>query len=118
MKALLRVNRFETGLAGGSARSNRRSSRNARRHGVEVLESRDLMATFAVTNLHNAGAGSFRQAIIDSNAQPGANTIDFDVAGTIKVGKTLLPAITNTVIIDGSSAPTFAGTPVVTVNFR
>ncbi len=76
------------------------------------------MATFAVTNLHNAGAGSFRQAIIDSNAQPGANTIDFDVAGTIKVGKTSLPAITNTVTIDGSTAPTFAGTPVVTVNFR
>ena len=118
MKALLRVNRFGTRLAGGGARPNRRSSRNARTQGVEVLESRELMATFTVTNLHNAGAGSLRQAIIASNAQPGPNTIDFDVAGTIRVGRTSLPAITNTVTIDGTSAPTFAGTPVVTVNFR
>jgi parallel beta-helix repeat protein len=86
--------------------------------GVEVLEDRELLSTFTVTNLHNAGAGSLRQAIIASNEQPGANTIDFAVAGTIRVGRTSLPAITNTVTIDGASAPSFAGTPVVTVNFH
>ena len=85
---------------------------------LEVLESRELLATFTVTNLHNSGAGSLRQAIIASNAQAGPNTIDFDVTGTIRVARTSLPAITNTVTIDGSSAPSFAGTPVVTVNFQ
>ena len=79
--------------------------------GLEVLESRELLSTFTVTNLHNSGAGSFRQAIIESNHQQGANTIDFDVAGTIRIGRTSLPAITDTVTIDGSTAPSFADHP-------
>ena len=78
----------------------------------------ELLATFTVTNLHSSGAGSLRQAIIASNAQPGADTIDFGVAGTIRIGRTSLPAITDTVTIDGTSAPSFAGSPVVTVNFQ
>src|SRR5690349_20891093 len=32
-------------------------------------------ATFAVTNLSDAGAGSLRQAILDANASPAADTI-------------------------------------------
>lgn len=85
---------------------------------MEVLEARQLLATFLVTNLDNSGAGSFRQALIASNAQPGANTIDFTVAGTIPIGPTALPAITDAVTIDGTSAPSFAGTPVVTLDFQ
>ncbi len=68
--------------------------------------------------MHDSGAGSLRQAIIDSNKQPGADTIDFSVAGTIRIGRSSLPAITDSVTIDGSSAPSFAGSPVVTVNFQ
>jgi hypothetical protein len=71
-----------------------------------------------VTNLHGAGAGSLCQAIVDSNNRPGADTIDFAVTGTIRVGKNSLPAITDTVTIDGTSAPSFTGTPVVTVDFQ
>ena len=71
-----------------------------------------------MTNLNSSGAGSLRQAIIASNAQPGPDTIDFGVAGTIRIGRKSLPAITGTVNIDGASAPTFAGSPVVTVNFQ
>ena len=100
------------------ARSTRRPSFRSKLRAVEVLESRELLATFSVTNLQNSGAGSLRQAIIDSNAQPGGNTIDFDVAGTIRISKSSLPAITDPVIIDGSTAPTFAGSPVVTVDFQ
>jgi hypothetical protein len=110
-----RANRFRPGSAKAPARSKRPSPRL---RDVEVLESRELLATFTVTNLQNAGAGSLRQAIIASNAQPGPNTIDFDVAGTIRVGRAPLPAITGTVNIDGASAPGFAGSPVVTVNFH
>ena len=86
--------------------------------GLEVLESRDLLATFTVTNLKNAGTGSFRQAIIEANKQPGADTIDFGVAGTIRISRTSLPAITNNVTIDGTTAPGWNGSPVVTINFQ
>jgi parallel beta-helix repeat protein len=82
------------------------------------LEGRQLLATIAVTNLQDVGAGSLRQAILVANATPGHDTIDFDVAGTIRVGRSSLPRITDAVTIDGTSAPGFAGSPVVTVDFR
>ena len=42
-------------------------------------------ATFTVTNLNDSGAGSLRQAVIDSNLAPGTDTIDFQagLAGAI-----------------------------------
>ena len=86
--------------------------------GVESLESRELLATFTVTNLHAFGSGSLRQAIVASNKQPGADAIDFDVAGTIRIGHTSLPSINGNLTINGSSAPGFTGSPVVTVNFQ
>lgn len=51
---------------------------------VEQLETKALLATFSVTNLDDAGSGSLRQAIEDSNVKPGADTIDATgVSGTI-----------------------------------
>jgi len=35
-------------------------------------------ATFTVTNSNNSGAGSLRQAVLDTNAAPGSDTIVFD----------------------------------------
>jgi parallel beta-helix repeat protein len=84
---------------------------------AEALESRALLATFTVTNLLNAGAGSFRAAINQANANPGADEIAFAVAGTVPLSAAL-PAITDTVSIDGSTAPGFVGSPRVTVSFR
>ena len=110
--------RFPLERSVGLFHCRRRAARKLALRGLEVLEARELLSTFTVTNLHNTGSGSLRQAIVESNAQAGANTIDFDVAGTIRIGGTSLPAITNTVTIDGTSAPGFAGTPVVTVNFQ
>ncbi|MEN9934086.1 MAG: hypothetical protein RLZZ387_665 [Chloroflexota bacterium] len=38
-----------------------------------------LAATFTVTNTNDAGAGSLRQAIVDANTAPGADTIEFAI---------------------------------------
>jgi hypothetical protein len=43
----------------------------------ELLEGRDMLATFMVNNLADAGAGSLRQAILDANGMAGADTIQF-----------------------------------------
>ena len=110
--------RFKSAFSSRLKRSKRRPSLYSRVSGVEVLEERQLLSTITVSNLNQAGAGSLRRAILESNAQPGPDTIDFQVSGTIRVGRTSLPAITDTVVLDGSTAPSFAGSPVVTVNFQ
>jgi hypothetical protein len=67
---------------------------------------------FTVTNTQDAGPGSLRQAILDANARPGADVIDFAIPGsgvqTIAVGSTTglpLPASTDSITIDGYSQP-------------
>ncbi len=40
-------------------------------------------ATFTVTTLADGGAGSLRDAVAQANANPGANTVNFSVNGTI-----------------------------------
>ena len=68
--------------------------------------------TYTVTNTNDTGAGSLRQAITDANANPGADTIQFDIPGsdpncdsggvcTITVSPSDLPLITDAVTIDG-----------------
>ena len=91
--------------------------RRKRPYLLERLEERSLLTTFTVANLNDSGAGSFRQAITDANNAIGADTIEFDVAGTIALKKAL-PTIIDTVNIDGATAPGFATGPVVAVNFN
>lgn len=74
--------------------------------------------TFVVSTLADSGAGSLRQAILDANATAGVNEISFTVAGTIRVGPTALPAVTDGAVIDGTTAPGFTGAPVVRVDFQ
>ena len=60
-------------------------------------------STFTVTNTNDSGAGSLRQAILDANASPGLDTVQFNIAGsgihTIVPLSTM--AITDAVVIDG-----------------
>jgi hypothetical protein len=118
MTALRCLSRLRTVLLESQAGAKRPSPTRSERRLLEALEDRQLLSTFTVTNLQNSGRGSLRSAIIAADARPGADTIDFGVAGAIRAGKISLPAITDTVTIDGSTAPSFAGTPVVLVNFR
>lgn len=75
--------------------------------------------TFAVTNTADSGTGSLRQAILDANANPGADTIVFQISGsppfTINLSGAL-PAVTDPVTIDGATQPGFAGKPVIELN--
>src|SRR4051812_4743434 len=84
---------------------------------LEHLESRQLLASFTVTSVSDAGPGSLRQAILDSNATPGAvNTISFAIPGPGL--HTIIPAsqideIQNPVILDATTQPGYAGTPLI-----
>jgi hypothetical protein len=76
-------------------------------------------ATFTVTTTADSGAGSFRQAILDANANGGTNAIVFQISGTSPfsiVLASVLPAITAPVVIDATTQPDFAGKPVVELN--
>ncbi len=76
---------------------------------AEALESRILFSTFSVSTVADSGAGSLRQAIINSNAAGGTNTIKFfsGIGGSFPTTGTVnllseLPTITNNVTIQGS----------------
>jgi hypothetical protein len=72
-----------------------------------------------VTNANDSGTGSLRQAILDSNGNAGPNTIAFNIgsggAQTIQP-TSALPSITNPAIIDGTTQPGFAGSPLIVLN--
>ena len=97
---------------GGSAWRNR----HAAQLGFQVLENRWLMANFQVTNTSDSGAGSIRQAILDANAAVGADNIIFNIPGggvqTISPALAL-PDITDTVAVDATTQPGYAGTPLI-----
>ena len=65
-------------------------------------------ATFTVTTTADSGPGSLRQAILDANANPGADVVAFNIpgAGVQTIAPlTALPDVTDTVTIDGYTQP-------------
>ena len=70
---------------------------------LEALDSREVPTTFQVTNLADAGMGSLRQAVLNANANPGADVIDFAATGTIALTSGQL-AINDGVAINGPGA--------------
>ncbi len=97
------------------------ASRHRRIHSIfrprlECLESRLTPTAYTVSSLADSGDNSLRAAITSVNADTTADEIDFSVAGVVKLTSGALPAITNTVNINGRSAPDFAGTPLVEID--
>ncbi|MBE7500480.1 MAG: right-handed parallel beta-helix repeat-containing protein [Verrucomicrobiales bacterium] len=76
-------------------------------------------ATFTVVDSGDAGPGTLRQAIFDANATPGTDTIAFNLPGAAPFSVqplSQLPDVTDPVLIDGTTQPGFAGTPVIELN--
>jgi CSLREA domain-containing protein len=75
--------------------------------------------TFTVTHTSDSGPGSLRAAVNDANATPGDDRIEFGISGsgphTIALTSPL-PAISETVTIDGTSEPDYSGSPVVEID--
>jgi hypothetical protein len=87
---------------------------------LEVLEERQLLATFPVLNSNDSGPGSLRQAILDSNAAgPGPNVIPFTLAGggvqTIQPYSPL-PPITVPAVLNGTTESGYAGYPLIVLD--
>lgn len=89
-------------------------ARRASRPRLEGLETRDLPATFLVTDLGDSGPGTLRDAIQKANQDATLDVISFDpdLTGTIAL-KTALPDITNSLAVfgPGSSRLTVAADP-------
>ena len=76
---------------------------------------------FAVINTNASGAGSLEQAILNVNADtgnPNPDTITFAIgSGAQSITLTsVLTTLSHPVIIDGTTQPGFAGTPLITIN--
>jgi hypothetical protein len=71
-----------------------------------------------VRNFDDSGEGSLRWTMDNANGHPGADTIQFAVAGTINV-VTQLPNLSDSTggtTIDGATAPGYAGSPAVVLD--
>jgi hypothetical protein len=94
----------------------KKSGTPAFRPHLETFEDRLLLSTYLVTNTDDAGAGSLRQAILDTNSHGGQNTIAFNIPGdgvhTIQPDSPL-PFITNSVLIDGTTQNGYSGAPLI-----
>ncbi|HZL37389.1 MAG TPA: Calx-beta domain-containing protein, partial [Tepidisphaeraceae bacterium] len=87
-----------------------------------TIANTNTAKTLVVTNTNDSGPGSLRQAILDSNANPGfflGNLINFDIGGGgVQTIKPLspLPTITTAVAIDATTQPGFTGTPIIEID--
>jgi titin len=112
-----------------------------RRPLLEVLEDRTLPSAYVVTTTADSGPGSLRDAINQINADtghtlypspsnPSVDEIDFAITAASNTGGgfnattgvatiaplTTLPTITNAMILNGTSQPGYAGSPLIALS--
>ena len=76
-------------------------------------------APFTVNSINDSGSGSLRQAITDANAAGGLNTISFQIPGAAPFSispLSPLPALAAPVVLDATTQPGFAGSPIIELN--
>jgi titin len=87
---------------------------------VSLCHAGAAQSTFTVTNTDDSGPGSLRWAITNADANPGTNTINFQISGdapyTIALSSAL-PSVSNPwTIIDATTQTNYSGMPVVELN--
>jgi titin len=95
-------------------------------HETLTAPVQDPMTVYAnptVLNTNDSGPGSLRQAIFDADylgsTYGGTNTIAFNIPGTgahTIAPASALPALTVPVVMDGTTQPAFAGSPLIELN--
>ncbi len=100
----------------GATRPGVRARTRLRRPRLECLEDRQLLTVYTVTDTPNKVV-TLTDAINLANAHAGPDIINFNLspAGVNKVAGAL-PAITDTVTIDGSSQPGYQNTPLIALD--
>jgi hypothetical protein len=88
--------------------------------GLAVIQAQLTVGdgVYPVVTTADGGDGSLRKAIIEANATPGPASITFAIPGSgieTIYPATALPAITNAVVIDGTTQPGYSGDPVVVI---
>lgn len=74
---------------------------------------------YTVTTTQDAGVGSLRKAILDANANPGTDEIVFAIPASgvmVILPTSALPAITDPVVIDGTTQSGYAGKPLIEID--
>lgn len=87
--------------------------------GNQIANFAATRQSFVVTNTNNHGAGSLHEAMLNANATLGADTITFNIPGPgVKTitPLTALPDITDQVVIDATTQPGYAGTPLIEID--
>ena len=91
----------------------------AARHDNGATSANTAALTLAVINTNNDGPGSLREAILNANAIAGLDTIVFNIPGAgahVINPQTMLPEITDPLVIDGTTQPGYAGSPVIVLD--
>jgi hypothetical protein len=86
---------------------------------VSGSPARAASATFSVSTTLDSGVGSLRQAILDANSSPGADSIDFAIPGSgvhVITLASALPAITEPVSIDARTQSGWISSPLVEID--
>jgi|GEM_PF-4768098 len=76
-------------------------------------------AVFVVTNTNNNGTGSLRLAMNNANTTAGKDTINFNLPGAgphLFQPASLLPIQVEPIVIDATTQPDYAGTPVIVLD--
>jgi hypothetical protein len=78
-----------------------------------------IASAYVVTTAADGGLGSLRAAIDSANAGPGVTSISFNIPGggvhTIRPASAL-PPLNNPAIIDGTTQPGYAGSPLIEID--
>jgi titin len=83
---------------------------------VASAQALTVTPIFQVTNTSDTGSGSLRDAITQSNGASGPSEITFAIpgSGVQEISPhSALPTVTGSVVIDGTTQPGYAGTPLI-----